>query len=96
MRGLDQLRDLQLNAQSCNCQAAGRLVKDTDISALKVKYNVLGYFIEVPSKSADALMVQAETYIHRQTMANAVRFTTTELADLERDIARYPLKGAGA
>ena len=85
---LDQLRDLQLNAQDAIAKLQAGYRKDTDISALKVKYNnVLGYFIEVPSKSADALMVQAETYIHRQTMANAVRFTTTELADLERDIA---------
>ena len=28
-----------------------------------------------------------EIFIHRQTTAQAVRFTTTELADMERDMA---------
>jgi DNA mismatch repair protein MutS len=67
----------------------------TGIDALKISYNnVLGYYIEVPIKKADPLMVRkgeaatAENpFIHRQTMANAARFTTGELAELERDIA---------
>ena len=48
--------------------------------------NVLGYFIEVTAQHADKLLQQPDTYIHRQTMANAMRFTTTQLAGLERDI----------
>ena len=57
------------------------------MSALKVKHNnVLGYFVEVTAKHADRLMGD-ERFIHRQTMANAVRFTTTELAALESKIA---------
>ena len=37
--------------------------------------------------NAEALQVDKERFIHRQTMANAMRFTTTELADLESQIA---------
>lgn len=71
--------------------------RDTaSIDSLKISYNnVLGYFIEVPAKKADPLMVlkgednaNDNPFIHRQTMANAVRFTTPELAELERDISQ--------
>ena len=51
---------------------------------------MLGYFIEVPQPRGEALLREAphrETFIHRQTMAGAMRFTTTELGELERKIA---------
>jgi DNA mismatch repair protein MutS len=50
---------------------------------------VLGYYIEVTPTHADKLMTSkaAETFIHRQTLASAVRFTTVELNELERKIA---------
>ena len=62
-----------------------RYVDDTGIASLKIKHNnVLGYHIEVRSAHADKLMEDAEKiYIHRQTTAQAVRFSTVELADLE-------------
>ena len=65
--------------------------------------NVLGYFIEVTASNAEKLGTEklgtekpgAEKpgsaaggpFIHRQTMANAMRFTTVELGELERKIA---------
>jgi DNA mismatch repair protein MutS len=63
-----------------------------DVTALKITYNnILGYFIEVPSRFADKLMVKKEdaqnVFIHRQSLATASRFTTPELSELERDIA---------
>ena len=62
------------------------------VDTLKIKHNnVLGYFAEVTAKHGDALMVKAgeadNPFIHRQTLANAVRFTTAHLAELERDIS---------
>ncbi len=62
----------------------------TGIKALKVRHNnVLGYFVEVPGQHGQKLMEPPlnETFIHRQTMANAMRFTTTELGELESRIA---------
>ncbi|SCX06023.1 DNA mismatch repair protein MutS [Agrobacterium sp. DSM 25558] len=65
--------------------------EETGIKSLKIKHNnVLGYFIEVTAGNADVMMADAEAkarFIHRQTMAGAMRFTTTELADLESRIA---------
>ncbi len=63
----------------------------TGVKSLKVKHNnVLGYFVETPPTQGDRLMAAPlnETFIHRQTLASAVRFTTTSLADLDAKIAR--------
>ncbi len=59
------------------------------VSSLKIKHNnVLGYFIETTSTHAQKMMAPPlnETFIHRQTTANQIRFTTVELSELERRI----------
>src|SRR5690606_32055223 len=67
------------------------LIEETGIKSLKIRHNnVLGYYIEVTANNAEALNGTDEAkarFIHRQTMANAMRFTTTELAGLETKIA---------
>lgn len=88
---LDELKTLRDDARRLIAALQGRYQEDTKIDTLKIKYNnVLGYFIEVTAKHADAMMAlkdkETNPYVHRQTMANAVRFTTPELAELERDI----------
>jgi hypothetical protein len=58
--------------------------------AMKIRHNaVLGYFVETTAKAAEPLMSAPlnATFIHRQTLANQVRFTTVELGDLEQRIA---------
>ncbi len=62
----------------------------TGIKSLKIRHNnVLGYFVEVTQQNAARLSEPdvSETFIHRQTMANAMRFTTGELAELEGRIS---------
>ncbi|MCK5374718.1 MAG: DNA mismatch repair protein MutS, partial [Alphaproteobacteria bacterium] len=94
---LDDLRNTRDDSRTTIASLQSKYRNKTGVDALKIKYNnVLGYFIEVPSKRAEALMVAANNsqennadnaqFIHRQTMANAVRFTTSELAEKERDI----------
>lgn len=68
------------------------------IKALKVKHNnVLGYFIEATAQHAGRMMAPPlnETFIHRQTLANAVRFTTMELADLQTGIVNAAERALG-
>ena len=87
--GLDALRTLKDESRRLIAQLQARYQSDTGIPSLKIKHNnVLGYFIEVTATHADKLLggPAAETFIHRQTMANAARFTTVELSDLERRI----------
>jgi len=66
--------------------------EETATPSLKIRHNnVLGWFIEVTATHAEKLMAKTGTngpFIHRQTMANAVRFTTAELGELEERIAR--------
>ena len=89
---LDHIRSLRDESKKLIAGLQAKYREDTDVSLLKISYNnVLGYFIEVPSRHADRLMVRREDtanpYIHRQTLANNARFTTPELSELERDIA---------
>lgn len=87
-RDLDATRALRDDSRLVIRDLEGRLKGETGINALKVKYNgVLGYFIEVPAAHGEAL-TKNDAFIHRQTMANAMRFTTPELADLDTRIAQ--------
>lgn len=87
---LDQHRGLRDEARRLVAALQTRYAEETGISGLKIRHNnVLGYFVEVTATHADKLgrPPLSERFIHRQTLASAVRFTTTELADLERGIA---------
>ena len=84
---LDSLCDLRDESRRHIALLQREYSEATGISSLKVKHNnVLGYHIEVRSNHADKLMSE-EQFIHRQTTAQAVRFTTTALGQLERELA---------
>ncbi len=58
---------------------------------LKIKFNnVLGYFIEATPKQAPPLLEAPlnQTFIHRQSLAGMIRFTTNELIELNSKTAR--------
>ncbi len=85
---LDDLRTLSQESRRVIAGLQSSYSEDTGVKNLKIKHNnVLGYFIEVTALNAGALQDDKDRFIHRQTMANAMRFTTTELADLESRIA---------
>ncbi|WP_420960772.1 DNA mismatch repair protein MutS [Brucella sp. IR073] len=88
---LDEMRDLRDQSRRIIAGLQARYMDETGIKSLKIKHNnVLGYFIEVPASHQETMTGSAEAkgrFIHRQTMASAMRFTTTELAELETKIA---------
>ena len=88
---LDEVRALRDQSRKVIAGLQLQYAEETGIRSLKIKHNnVLGYFIEVTAGNAGPMTETAEgkaRFIHRQTMANAMRFTTTELADLESRIA---------
>jgi len=87
---LDEARRLRDESRRVIAGLQADYAAETDVRSLKVRHNnVLGYFIEVGANHAERLMSAPlnARFIHRQTMANAMRFTTTELADLEAKIA---------
>lgn len=85
---LDELRAISGNARRAIAAMEARYRSETGITALKIKHNgVLGYFIEVPAKHADALMEPDSGFTHRQTMAGAVRFNSIALHEEATRIA---------
>lgn len=84
---LDKMRTLSTGAMETIAALQAKYINETSINTLKIKYNnILGYFIEVPSTRADVLMAPESGFIHRQTMAGNMRFTTPALIDLDNDI----------
>ena len=82
---LDELHTLRDESRRHIAAMQATYAEDAGIPSLKIRHNnVLGYFVEVTNTHADKLLNGDDSrFIHRQTMVNAVRFTTTELADLE-------------
>ena len=81
---LEELRHMKTNARDKLLDMQARYINQTGIQNLKILFNnLIGYHVEVPSKSADILFQNPEWgFIHRQTMMNVVRFTTQELSEL--------------
>jgi len=87
---LDEARALRDGARQVVAGLEARLAAESGVP-LKIRHNnVLGYFLEATAKQAEPLMAPpfSAQFIHRQTLANQVRFTTLELADLDARIAR--------
>ena len=86
---LDEARALRDESRRVVAALRARYAEETGVKSLKIRHNnVLGYFVEVTATNAPALTEHYDSpFIHRQTMANAMRFTTAELAELEQQIA---------
>jgi DNA mismatch repair protein MutS len=87
---LDESRALRDESRKVIAGLQQRYADDTGVKSLKIRHNnVLGYFVDVTAQHGDKLMSAPlnATFIHRQTLAGQVRFTTTELGGLEAKIA---------
>src|SRR6185437_9143923 len=87
---LDETRALRDESRRVIAALQTRYADETGVKILKIRHNnVLGYFVEVTAQHGDRLMAPPlnATFIHRQTLAGQVRFTTTELGELEAKIA---------
>jgi DNA mismatch repair protein MutS len=87
---LDETRSLRDASRLVVASMQARYADDTGIKGLKIRHNnVLGYFVEVTAQHGEKLMTAPlnGVFIHRQTLAGQVRFTTTELSEIEARIA---------
>ncbi len=87
---LDEARALRDESRRVIAALQVRYAETTGVKSLKIRHNnVLGYFVDVTAQHGDKLMAAPlnATFIHRQTTAGQVRFTTTELGELEAKIA---------
>jgi len=86
---LDEARTLRDEGRGVIAGLQQTYIERAEVSSLKIKHNnVLGYFVETTATHADKMMSPplSELFIHRQTTANQVRFTTVELSQLETRI----------
>jgi DNA mismatch repair protein MutS len=83
---LDELRLLRDESRRHIAALQDRYANETGVAGLKIRHNnVLGYYIEITPRYAEKMGPQ---FIHRQTMANAVRYSTPELGELESRISQ--------
>jgi len=90
----DELKTLRDESRRLIAGLQSNYAGEVGIATLKIRHNnVLGYFIEVSAAQAENMPSGPEsTYIHRQTLANAVRYTTVELSELEQKISSAAAK----
>ncbi|MCH8808209.1 MAG: DNA mismatch repair protein MutS [Proteobacteria bacterium] len=86
---LDEIKTLRDESRRLIAGLQSKYVEATGIPILKIRHNnVLGYYIEVSAAQAENMPGGADSpFIHRQTMANAVRYATVELSELEQKIS---------
>ena len=95
---LDETRALRDESRRVVAALQARYADETQVRGLKIRHNnVLGYFVEVTAQHGDKLMSAPwnATFIHRQTLAGQVRFTSTELGGLEAKIANAADRALG-
>ena len=81
---LDEYRNLISNAHTVLKQLVAVEKEETGIKTLRIGFtNVFGYYIEVPKAQADLVPYR---YMRKQTVANAERYVTEELKELEEKI----------
>jgi len=87
---LDETRALRDESRRVIAALQVRYAETTGIRSLKIRHNnVLGYFVDITAQHGEKLLTAPfnATFIHRQTLAGQVRFSTTELGELEAKIA---------
>jgi DNA mismatch repair protein MutS len=97
-KSLDETRALRDESRRVIAALQARYAEDTGIRILRIKHNnVLGYFVEVTAQHGEKLMAAPFNgiFIHRQTLAGQIRFTTTELGELEAKIASAAERALG-
>ncbi|KTB48141.1 DNA mismatch repair protein MutS [Dehalogenimonas alkenigignens] len=78
---LDKITDLAANSRLFIAQLEATERSQTGIKTLKVGFNqVFGYYLEVSNPNLSQVPIR---YIRKQTLANAERFITPELKELE-------------
>ncbi len=81
---LDELIELSTNSQALLEKMEAEEREKTGINSLKIRYNnVFGYYIEITHTHKEKV---PERYKRKQTLANAERFYTDELIELERKV----------
>ncbi|UYN94945.1 MAG: DNA mismatch repair protein MutS [Enhydrobacter sp.] len=86
---LDEQRTLRDDSRKTVAALEAKYRAASGVPSLKIRHNnMIGYHIEVTAAHADRLDIGALGFTRRQSMSNATRYGTAELADLETRIGR--------
>lgn len=84
---IDELKDYKKHSSEIISDLEKTYSQELGIPNLKIKYNsIVGRYLEVPNRFVD-VVAQNSKFIHKQTVLNALRYTTQELSDIEQKIA---------
>ncbi len=86
---LDTIKTLRDNSRKIIASMQADYAGQAECKTLRIKHNnFLGYYIEVPQEAGERLLREPlnTTFIHRQTMAGAMRFSSVALAELQTRI----------
>ena len=90
---LDKLRQVAYHGKDYLLKIQEREQKETGIQSLKIGYNnVFGYYLEVRNTYKEMV---PETWIRKQTLANAERYITQELKEYEDAVLGQKIQGEG-
>lgn len=79
---VDDYRNILNNSKDWLTSYQSRLINETQINNLKIKYtNISWYFIEIPKSQTSKI---PDIFIHKQTLVNASRYITIELKEFEQ------------
>ena len=81
---VDKYRGVIAEAKNWLENYTKKIISDTGISNLKIKYtSASGYFIEVSKSQVSKV---PDTFVHKQTLVNAARYITAELKEFEEEL----------
>lgn len=81
---LDEFRSLRADSQGSLMRLQAQYISETGIQTLKIKHNnILGYHIEIGASQSHKIPA---SFVHRQTMASHMRYTTQELSEWARKV----------
>lgn len=79
-----RLRNMSISGKEWIANLEAQERERTDIKTLKIGYNkIFGYYLEVTNMNKDKV---PDTYIRKQTLANAERYVTPELKQMEEEL----------
>ena len=81
---LDNYRNAKNHSEKIKAELQEKYISETGINNLKIKENnVIGMFIEITALNSNKV---PNNFIHRQTLANNIRYTTEDLRKIESEI----------
>ncbi|MFA5917559.1 MAG: DNA mismatch repair protein MutS [Candidatus Gracilibacteria bacterium] len=81
---IDKIRDRINNSREWLANYQSRLINETGIGTLRIKYtNITGYFIEISKNQVSKV---PDSFVYKQTLVNATRYITEELKGFEKEI----------